>query len=163
MPLPSKVLTVVETTKHVEPVRAFEFWRNTALKNLGIVERSNTHEAFSANRLAPLSTPTTLLLTESSPVSVEGDLGHVRRAGRDEVVISFFLAGHGYLEQGNCGHVVGVRDIGFIRLDRPFAVGGLKPYREIRFSVPRSEFEARAGNAVPWPAVASARAPRPNC
>ncbi|WP_051439951.1 helix-turn-helix domain-containing protein [Methylobacterium sp. 10] len=64
-----------------------------------------------------------------------------------EVVVSFFLARHGSLEQGNCGLVVGVGDIGFIRLDRPFAVGGLSPYREIRFSVPRSDFEARVGNA----------------
>ncbi|CAA2145325.1 Transcriptional activator FeaR [Methylobacterium bullatum] len=144
---PAKVLTVVETTKHVEPVRAFEFWRNTALKNLGIVDRPNPHEAFSANRLAALSAHTTLLLTESSPVSVEGDLRHIRRAGRDEVVVSFFLSGHGYLEQGSCGHVVGVGDIGFIRLDRPFAVGGLSPYRELRFSVPRVNFEARVGNA----------------
>ncbi|MCC0807951.1 helix-turn-helix domain-containing protein [Methylobacterium sp. W2] len=143
----SKVLTVVETTKPVKPVQAFEFWRNAALKNVGIVDRSDPHEAFSANRLAALSTHTTLLLTESSPVSVEGDLRHVRRAGRDEVVVSFFLAGHGYLEQGHCGHVVGVGDIGFLRLDRPFAVGGLSPYREIRFSVTRSDFEARVGNA----------------
>lgn len=43
--------------------------------------------------------------------------------------------------------MVGVGDIGFIRLDRPFAVGGLSPYRVLRFSVPRVNFEARVGNA----------------
>lgn len=147
MPTPSKVLTLGETTENIEPSRTFDFWRNTALKNLGRVGRLDPHGPFSASRLAVVSSHTTLLLTESSPVSVEGDLRHVRQAGRDDVVVSFFLSGHGYLEQGSCGHIVGVGDIGFIRLDRPFAVGALTPYRELRFSVPRLEFEAQVGSA----------------
>lgn len=49
---PAVVPSLVETTHHVEPERAFEFWRCTALARFGDIARPRPpNERFSAKRL----------------------------------------------------------------------------------------------------------------
>ncbi|MBE7198681.1 MAG: hypothetical protein INR70_12885 [Parafilimonas terrae] len=51
MSSPAVVPSLVETTHHVEPERAFEFWRCTALARFGDIARPRPpNERFSAKR-----------------------------------------------------------------------------------------------------------------
>ena len=137
--------SLVETTNGVEPARAFEFWRDTALKPVGHVTRVNPHGRFSARRLAAASSHGTWLMTQSSPVAVEADLRHVRRTGQDDMVVTVPLEGRGYADQAGTGALLRPGDVGFVTMGRPYAIGAVTPYREIRFSVPRAAFEGQAG------------------
>jgi len=49
---PELVPSLVETTSHVDPKRAFEFWRCTALARFGDIGRRHPRERFSAKRLS---------------------------------------------------------------------------------------------------------------
>lgn len=145
MSTPVLVPSLVETTSHVEPGRAFEFWRCTALARFGDVGRRHPREAFSAKRLTAASADWVLTHTVSSPVGLEFRTRHIDRNAREMVVIGLGLDGVGYQEQHDRGARIAGGDLSFLSRNRPFVAGTQSDYAEIRLAVSRDTFEARVG------------------
>lgn len=166
MSSPVLVPSLVETTSHVDPKQAFEFWRCTALAAFGDIDRQHPRERFSAKRLTVASAGWSLTHTVSSPVEVEFRSRHVDRNARGMVVIGLALDGVGYQEQNGRGAQLTPGDIGFLSRNRPFVAGTQSAYDEIRLAVPREMFEAWVGDAdafagrslTPHPSGAEVRA-----
>lgn len=134
-----------QTTDQVEPRRAFEFWRHTALAQ---VDAFCTEEVadFGAGRLFAPTTHGVLMHTRSSGVQVERQARQVRADGVDDVCLSLLVAGRAYHEQGGRGGIVEAGGIGITGLGTPFVTGLPGPYEEIRLNVPRAAFVAQVGN-----------------
>lgn len=166
MSSPELVPSLVETTSHVDPKQAFEFWRCTALARFGDIGRRHPRERFSAKRLSVASAGWSLTHTVSSPVELEFRSRHVDRNARAMVVIGLGLDGVGYHEQHGRGAQLNPGDISFLTRNRPFVAGTQSAYDEIRLAVPREMFEAWIGAADafagrslgPHPAGAEVRA-----
>ncbi|MCJ2050389.1 helix-turn-helix domain-containing protein [Methylobacterium sp. J-070] len=144
---PTLVPSLIETTRHIEPKRAFEFWRCTALAPFGDIGQRHPRERFSAKRLSVASADWSLTHTVSSPVEVEFRSRHVDRNAAAMVVIGLAVDGLGYQEQDGRGAQINAGDINFLSLNRPFVAGTLSAYEEIRLAVPRATFEAWIGRA----------------
>ncbi len=144
---PVLVPSLVETTNHVEPKQAFEFWRCTALAAFGDIGRRHPRERFAAKRLTVASAGWSLTHTVSSPVELEFRSRHVDRNARAMVVIGLGLDGIGYHEQHGRGAQLNPGDISFLSRNRPFVAGTQSAYGEIRLAVPREVFEAWVGDA----------------
>ncbi|MCJ2068414.1 helix-turn-helix domain-containing protein [Methylobacterium sp. J-030] len=145
MSSPAVVPSLVETTHHVEPERAFEFWRCTALSRFGDIARPRPNERFSAKRLTVAGADWLLTHTISSPIGVTIRPRHVDRSGRDMVVIGLAVDGIGYQEQCGSGAQLQAGDIGFLSRALPMVAGTQSDYEEIRLALPRETFEARIG------------------
>ena len=145
MSSPAVVPSFVEATHHVEPHRAFEFWRCTALARFGEIARPHPRERFSARRLTVASANWLLTHTISSPVGVNVRSRHVDRNTRDMVVIGLAVDGVGYQEQCGRGTQLQAGDISFLSRAQPMIAGTQSNYEEIRLAVPRETFEARVG------------------
>lgn len=139
------VHSVIETTSHVEPTRAFEFWRSTALARFGDVDLQHPRESFSAKRLTVAQPDWILTHTVSSPIGLNFRTRHIDRNARDMVVIGLGIDGIGYQQQGERGTQLGGGDVSLLSRARPFVVGTRSAYEEIRLAVPRETIEARIG------------------
>ena len=146
MSSPAVVPSHVESTHHIEPQRAFEFWRCTALARFGDVARPHPRERFSAKRLTVASGHWLLTHTISSPVGVTVRRRHIDRNARDMVVIGLAVDGIGYQEQGGRGAQLHAGDISFLSRAHPIVAGTQSTYEEIRLAVPRETFEAQVGS-----------------
>jgi AraC family transcriptional activator of tynA and feaB len=142
---PVVVPSLVETTSHVEPKRAFEFWRCTALSRFGDIGRRHPREPFSAKRLTVATADWVLTHTVSSPVGLEFRARHIDRNAREMVVIGLGIDGVGYQEQYDRGARMTAGDISFLSRNRPFVAGTQSNYEEVRLAVPREAFEAQVG------------------
>lgn len=142
---PELIIAQRQTTEQIEPKRAFEYWRNTALAR---VDASCTEEVrvFAAGRLFAASEHGALMHTRSSGVQVERRDRHVRADGVDDVCVSLLLAGRAYHEQCGRGGIVETGGLGFTAMDRPFVSGLPGPYEEIRLHVPRVAFVTQVGS-----------------
>ncbi|MGU3544551.1 helix-turn-helix domain-containing protein [Methylobacterium sp. A52T] len=147
MSSPVLVPSLVETTSHVDPKQAFEFWRCTALAGFGDIGRQHPRERFAAKRLTVVSAGWSLTHTVSSPVEVEFRTRHVDRNARGMVVIGLALDGIGYQAQDGRGAQLTPGDIGFLSRNRPFVAGTQSAYSEIRLAVPREMFATWVGDA----------------
>ncbi|MDP4024171.1 helix-turn-helix domain-containing protein [Methylobacterium sp. NEAU 140] len=145
MTSPVIVPSLIETTRHIEPGRAFEFWRCTALARFGDVGPRRPREPFSAKRLTVATADWLLTHTVSSPVELAFRARHVDRNAPEMVVIGLGLDGVGYQEQQGHGAQLGAGDISFLLRGRPFLAGTQSDYAEIRLAVPRETFQARVG------------------
>jgi AraC family transcriptional regulator, positive regulator of tynA and feaB len=139
------VPVLIETTDAVEPKRAFDYWRSTALARVDAAQLA-PDLGFAASRRVALSMHGAILHTISNPVGVERTAHHVRADGRDDIAVVVLLQGTGYLEQGNNGGLLSPGDVAFHTLDQAFAVGSRDSYEEIRFQVPRAAFLAQVGS-----------------
>ncbi|MCJ2087672.1 helix-turn-helix domain-containing protein [Methylobacterium sp. E-005] len=145
MSSPALVPSLVESTHHIEPERAFDFWRTTALARFGDIARLRPKERFSAKRLTVVSADWILTHTISSPVGVTIRPRHIDRSGRDMVVIGLAVDGIGYQEQCGSGAQLWAGDVGFLSRGQPMVAGAQSDYEEIRLALPRETFEARIG------------------
>lgn len=145
MSLPALVPSTIETTRHVEPKRAFDFWCSTALAPHGDVGRMHPRAAFQARRLVVMGADWGLTHTVSSPVGVTVGARHIGRNPSDAMVIGLALDGIGYQEQGLRGARLSAGDISFLSRQRPFLAGTQSDYAEIRLALPRATFEAWIG------------------
>lgn len=141
------VPSVIETTGAVEPGRAFEFWRATALAPYGDVTRGHERAPFRARRLVVANPDWILTHTVSGPVGLRFETGHVVRNAPEMVVIGLALAGTGYQIQRDRGARIAAGDISFLSLNRPFLAGAQSEFEEIRLALPRLSFEAWLGRA----------------
>lgn len=141
------VPSVIETTEHIEPKRAFDFWRSTALAPFGDVGRVHPRAPFRARRLAVTTADWTMTHTVSSPVSLRFATRHIVRNAPEMVVIGLAVEGVGYQEQRDRGARIASGDISFLARNRPFVAGAQSEYEEIRLAVPRQTFEAWMGTA----------------
>lgn len=134
-----------QTTEFIEPRRAFEYWRSTALAR---VDAFCTEEIgrFGAGRLLVATPHGMLMHTRSGGLQVERHARHVRADGVDAVCISLILAGHAAHEQSGRGGIVAAGDLGITVLDRPFVSTLPGPYEEIRLQVPRAAFAGGVGD-----------------
>ena len=139
------VPSLIETTHHMEPKRAFDFWRCTALAQFGDVARPDPRARFSAKRLTVTAGGWLLTHTVSSPVSVDVRSRHVDRNGRGLVVIGLAIDGIGYQEQCDRGAQLQAGDLSFLTRTQPMLAGTQSHYEEIRLAVPLEIFEARVG------------------
>ena len=136
---------LIETTEAVEPKRAFDYWRSTALARVDATLLV-PDLPFAAARRVALSKHSAILHTISNPIGVERTAHHARTDGRDDVAVVVLLRGTGYLEQGNSGGLLGAGDIAFHGMEQSFAIGSRDSYEEIRLQVPRATFLAQVGN-----------------
>ncbi|MBE7201291.1 MAG: helix-turn-helix domain-containing protein [Parafilimonas terrae] len=139
------VPVLIETTEAVEPKRAFDFWRSTALARVDAAQLA-PDLVFAASRRVALSKHGAILHTVSNPIGVERTAHHARADGRDDIAVVVLLQGTGYLEQGNNGGLLTAGDVAFHTMDQAFAIGSRDSYEEIRFQVPRATFLAQVGN-----------------
>jgi len=144
---PAIVPSLVESTQHIEPQRAFEYWRCTALARFGEIARPHPRERFAARRLTVASAHWLLTHTISSPVGVTVRSRHIDRNARDMVVIGLAVDGIGYQEQRGRGAQLHAGDVSFLSRAQPLVAGTQSNYEEIRLVVPRETFEARVGRA----------------
>jgi len=139
------VPSVIETTSHVEPTCAFEFWRSTALARFGDVDPQHPRAPFSAKRLTVAQPDWILTHTVSSPVGLNFRTRHIDRNARDMVVIGVGIDGIGYQQQGERGTQLGGGDVSILSRGLPFVAGTRSAYEEIRLAVPRETIETRIG------------------
>jgi len=134
-----------QTTQCVEPKRAFDYWRSTALAQ---VDASSTEEVrhFAAGRLLAISSHGTLMHTHSSGVQIDRHHRHVRADDLDDVCVSLLVTGQAHHEQGGCGAILETGDMGFTALDRPFVTGLPGDYEEIRLHFSRAVFVSHVGS-----------------
>ncbi|GJE16935.1 helix-turn-helix domain-containing protein [Methylobacterium marchantiae] len=143
---PSDVKTLVQSTAEIEPVRAFEFWRDSISALSGVdIHRTKKVRSFAADRFVANATHSVLLHTKSDPVDATRLAHHVRRDDVDVVTIAVFLRGDGYFEQGNRGARMDPGDISIVDTSRPFQAGGYEAYEEMRLRVSRSVFRTHVG------------------
>lgn len=142
----SVVPSIIETTSHIEPKHAFEFWRHSALARLGDVEPASPQEPFSAKRLVATIGDNLLTHTVSSPVSLDIRSHHIDRNTRNMVVIGLGLAGVGYQMQLDRGARIAAGDLSFLSKNQPIITGTQTQYEEIRLAVPRAIFENLVGS-----------------
>ncbi|CAM3252133.1 MULTISPECIES: helix-turn-helix domain-containing protein [Methylobacterium] len=141
-----RVRTLVQSTAEVEPERAFEFWRHTALAMTGVVSSGlDRSPAFAARRLVAETAHSTLLHTQSRTIDIARPAQHIRRDGRDAMAIAVFVRGTGYAEQGNRGARMAPGDISIVDASRPYRAGGYEDYEEIRLITSRALFRAHVG------------------
>ena len=145
MSRPALVPSSIQTTHHIEPKRAFEFWRATALAPYGDVERTHPRDMFRAKRLVVAGAGWALTHTVSSPVGLTIGPRQLDRNGPETVVIGLGLDGIGYQQQGERGGRLGAGDISFLSRHRPLVAGTQSDYAEIRLALPRSTFETWIG------------------
>lgn len=145
MSSPAVVPSLIETTRHVAPEQAFEFWRCTALARFGDIAPAHPGERFSAKRLTVSAADWSLTHTVSSPVGVTVRPRHIDRNGRDMVVIGLAIDGIGYQKQRGSGAQLRAGDIGFLSRAQPMVAGTQSDYEEVRLVLPRETFEARIG------------------
>ncbi|MCJ2059616.1 helix-turn-helix domain-containing protein [Methylobacterium sp. J-048] len=145
MSLPALVPSTIETTRHVEPKQAFEFWRATALAPFGDVGRTHLRDPFQAKRLVVAGAGWGLTHTVSSPVGLTIGPRQVDRNVPETVVIGLALDGIGYQQQGERGARLGAGDISFLSRQRPLVAGTQSDYAELRLALPRATFEAWIG------------------
>lgn len=141
------VPSVIETTDHVDPKQAFDFWRSTALAPFGDVTRVHARAPFRAKRLAVVGSDWILTHTVSSPVGLQFGKRHVDRQAPEMVVIGLAIEGTGYQEQRDRGARIGAGDISFLTRNQPFVAGTQSDYAEIRLAIARRTFEAWIGSA----------------
>ncbi|WP_336486347.1 helix-turn-helix domain-containing protein [Methylobacterium nigriterrae] len=139
------ILTSLQSTEQVEPKRAFDYWRSTALARVDATSVV-PDRAFAASRLLAVFAQGTLIHTRSSPLIIERQPQQIRRDNADEVCFSLLLSGSGHQEQGSRGALIAAGDLGFVTLDRPFVSGAREPYEELRLHIPRPAFLAHVGN-----------------
>ena len=139
------ILTSIQSTQQIEPKRAFDYWRSTALARVdaSLVEGEG---AFAARRLVAVLSQGTLIRTSSSPLVIERLPQQIRRDGHDDVCLSLLLSGSGHLEQGNRGALLAPGEIGLVSLARPFVLGAHESYEELRLHIPRAVFRQHVGN-----------------
>ena len=142
---PLVTLIIRQSTAGIEPRRAFDYWRSTALTRVSVFPVEDVRP-FEARRLLAATPSGTLFHTESGPLVVERHVQDIRRDDSDDVSLSLVLSGRGHHEQGNRGGVVETGDLGIVTLDRPFVSGAIENYEEMRLTVPRSTFLAHIGN-----------------
>ncbi|SFL37388.1 helix-turn-helix domain-containing protein [Methylobacterium pseudosasicola] len=145
MSRPALVPSSIQTTRHIEPKRAFEFWRATALAPFGDVGRVHARDAFRAKRLVVAGAGWGLTHTVSSPVGLTIGARQVDRSGPETVVIGLGLDGIGYQQQGERGGRLGAGDISFLSRQHPLVAGTQSDYAELRLALPRATFEAWIG------------------
>lgn len=127
-------------------MRAFEFWRHTALAMTGVVSREpDQGPEFAAHRFVAAATHSTLLHTQSTQIDIARPAQHIRRDGRDDITIAVFLRGTRYSEQGNRGRRMVPGDISIVDTSRPYLAGGYEDYEEIRLITARALFRAHVG------------------
>lgn len=140
------ITTLVQSTAEVEPERAFEFWRHTALAMTGVVSSElDRAPSFAASRLVAAATHSTLLHTQSQTIDIARPAHQIRRDERDDMTIAVFLRGSGYVEQGNRGGRMAPGDISIVDTSRPYRAGGYEDYEEIRLITARSVFQTHVG------------------
>lgn len=138
------ILVHRQSTELIEPRRAFEYWRSTALAR---VDAFCTEEigGFGAGRLYAATRHGALMHTRSSGVQVERRNRHVQADAIDDVCISLLLNGRAYHEQNGRGGIVDAGGLCIAASDRPFVSGLPGPYEEIRLHVPRVAFVSQVG------------------
>lgn len=134
-----------QTTDQVEPKRAFDYWRSTALARVDALCTEDIR-TFSAGRLLAVSPHGTLMHTSSSGVQVERQSRHVRADDFDDVCISLLLQGRAHHEQSGRGGILEAGGLGVTTMDRPFLTGLAGSYEEIRLHFQRSVFLTRVGD-----------------
>ncbi|MEA1832367.1 helix-turn-helix domain-containing protein [Methylobacterium durans] len=139
------IFTSIQSTHRVEPKRAFDYWRSTALARVDATPLES-ETGFTASRLLAVFDHGMLMRTRSSPLVVERQPQQIRRDGHDDVCLSLIVSGCGHQEQGNRGGIIGVGDIGLVSLDRPFVLGAREPYEELRLNISRPLFLAHVGS-----------------
>ena len=145
MSRPALVPSIIETSWHVQPKHAFEFWRATALAPFGDIRNVHPRDAFRAKRLVVSGAGWGLIHTVSSPVGLTIGPRQLDRNGPETVVIGVGLDGIGYQQQGERGGRLGAGDISFLSRHRPLVAGTQSDYAEIRLALPRTTFEAWIG------------------
>ncbi|NEU12724.1 helix-turn-helix domain-containing protein [Methylobacterium sp. BTF04] len=143
---PSFVKTLVQSTREVEPERAFEFWQHSVLAAGGVdTQGSEQTQGFAAGRFVARATHSVLLHTKSDEIAIARLTHHIRKDDVDMVSIAMFLRGSGYFEQGNRGARMVPGDISIVDTNRPFQAGGYEAYEELRIHISRSVFQTHVG------------------
>lgn len=134
-----------QTTRDVEPRRAFDYWRSMALASVDATSTEGVG-SFAADRLLAVSSHGTLMHTRSSGVQVERLVRHVRADDNDDVCFSLLAAGRAHHEQSGFGGILKAGGIGFTTMNRPFVTGLHGAYEEIRLNLPREMFVSQVGS-----------------